>query len=198
MTHDVFFPELDIADAFNFAAHFQRLDQPALFPLRQVNLRHVPGDHRFRIEAQPRQKHFHLFAGSVLRLVQNHERIVERAPAHERERRHLDNAFFEEPLQFVCVQHVVQRVIERAHVRIDFLLQRSRQESQPLARFHRRPRQNDAVHLLGQQRAHCHGHREIRLPRAPGAGGKHHVVLLNRLHIMPLICAFRRNLFLPK
>ena len=69
VTYHVSFSELHQADSFDLAAHFKRFDQPALLSLRQVNLRHVPGDYRFRVEAQPRQEHFHLLARCVLRFV---------------------------------------------------------------------------------------------------------------------------------
>src|SRR2546423_3014431 len=38
-----------------------------------IYLRHVAGDHRFGVEAQPGQEHLHLLAGSVLRFVERSE-----------------------------------------------------------------------------------------------------------------------------
>ena len=69
-------------------------------------------------------------------------------------------------------------------------MQGPRQESQPLPRFHRRTRQNDAVHTLGQQRRDRHRHRKISLPRTRRADSKHHVVLLDSLKIAPLVDTF--------
>src|SRR4026207_266215 len=45
-----------------------------------------------RAEARPLEEHLHLLGGRVLRLVEDDERVVQGAAAHERERRDLDNA----------------------------------------------------------------------------------------------------------
>ena len=73
-----------------------RLDQAALLPARQVDLRDVAGDHRLGAEADAREEHLHLLGRGVLRLVEDDERVVERAAAHEGERRDLDRAALEE------------------------------------------------------------------------------------------------------
>jgi len=74
----------------------------------------------------------------------------------------------------------------------------ARQKAQSLTRFHRRPRQNDAVHLLRQQRAHRHGHGDIGLPRSTRPDTEHHVVLFDLFHVPPLAGVLRRDLLLPK
>ena len=66
------------------------LGQTAGAALGQVHLRHVARHDRLRMVAEPREEHAHLLAGRVLRLVEDDERVVQRAPAHERERRDLD------------------------------------------------------------------------------------------------------------
>src|SRR5262252_5130745 len=48
----------------------------------------------------------------------------------------------------IGVEHVVERIVQRPQVRIHLLLQVARQEAQLLAGLDRRPRENDAVHLL--------------------------------------------------
>jgi hypothetical protein len=63
---------------------------------RQVDLGDVPGDDGLRAVAEARQEHLHLLGGRVLRLVEDDEAVVERPPAHERERRHLDGAALDE------------------------------------------------------------------------------------------------------
>src|SRR6266487_4565948 len=135
-------------------------------------------------------------AGGDLRFVENHEGIVQRAPAHESQRRNLDDSLFQKAFQLVRVEHVVKRVVQWAHVRVDLLLQRPRQKTQSLARFHRRPRQNNAVYLLRQQRAHGHRHRDVCLARAAWTDPKHHVVLLDLFHVAALAGIFRSDLFL--
>jgi len=66
-------------------------------------------------------------------------------------------------------QHVLERVVEGAQVRIDLLLQVPGQEPERLARLHRRTRQHDPPHALPVQRVDRHRHGEVRLarPRRP-------------------------------
>src|SRR5688500_18150588 len=47
--------------------------EPALGATREVDLRHVTGDHDLGPEAQPGQEHLHLLGGGVLRLVEDDE-----------------------------------------------------------------------------------------------------------------------------
>src|SRR5580704_10209232 len=150
VAHDIFFCEVGDADLVDFAADFQRLNQPGFLARRQVDLRDVTGDDGLGIKAQAREKHLHLFTGGILRFVENDERVVERAAAHERQRRDLDDSLFEKAVQLVGFKHVVQRVVKRAHVRVDFLLQRAGKETETLAGFDGGTRENDAVDLLCQ------------------------------------------------
>ena len=66
-------------------------DQPGALVARQVDLGDVAGDHHPRAEPEPGQEHLHLLGARVLGLVEDHERVVERAAAHEGQRRHLDD-----------------------------------------------------------------------------------------------------------
>ena len=68
-------------------------------------------------------------------------------------------------------------------------MQRARQKAETFAGFHRRTRQDDAVHALGQQRGDRHRHREISLPRASGANAEYHVVLFDGFEIAALVAA---------
>jgi hypothetical protein len=54
-------------------------------------------------------------------------------PAHERQRRDLDRAALEVLLDLVGVEHVLERVEERAQVRVDLRHQVAGQEAEPLA-----------------------------------------------------------------
>src|SRR5229473_2723107 len=101
-----------------------------------------------------------------------------------------------EAFQLGRVDHVVKRVVQWAHVRVDLLLQRPRQKAQTLARFHRGPRQNNAVYLLRQQRAHGHRHGNVSLAGSARADPKHHVMLLDLFHVAALAGIFRSDLFL--
>ena len=77
-------------DPVDGAEDVLHLDQPGRLLARQVDLRHVAGDDDLRAEAEPRQEHLHLLGARVLRLVEDDEGVVERAAAHEGERRDLD------------------------------------------------------------------------------------------------------------
>src|SRR5579875_1386811 len=76
------------------------LDRPQHLPhtepraqlARQIHLRDVARDNHLGAEAGAGQKHLHLLGRRVLRLVEDHEGVVERAPAHEGERGDLDHA----------------------------------------------------------------------------------------------------------
>ena len=63
---------------------------------------------------------------------------VERAAAHEGQRRHLDGAALEQPLRALGLDHVVERVVERPQVRVDLGHEVAGQEAEPLARLDRR------------------------------------------------------------
>jgi len=75
-------------------------------------------NHRLGVEAS-RVRTSSSARGGVLRFVQNHERIIQRSPAHKRQRA---TSMMPSPENApVCPrQHVVQRVVQRPHVRIDF------------------------------------------------------------------------------
>ncbi len=154
---------------------------------RQVDLRHVAGDHHLRAETQARQEHLHLLGRGVLRLVEDDERVVERAAAHVRQRRHLDGPLGHEPRDRVRVEHVVQRVVERPQVWVDLLVQSARQEAEPLPRLDGRPREDDPPHLLGLQRLHGLGDGEVRLAGAGRADAEHDGVVVDRVDVPLLV-----------
>src|SRR3954447_9092831 len=66
--------EVHVLDVAQDLAHDP---QAALRPAGQVDLGDVTGDDDPRPESQPGEEHLHLFGGGVLRLVEDHERIVE-------------------------------------------------------------------------------------------------------------------------
>ena len=151
--------------------------QPAAGAAGQVDLGHVAGDHDLRAEAEPGQEHLHLLRRGVLRLVEDDERVVEGAAAHVRQRRDLDRAGRHQPRDRVRVEHVVQRVVERAQVGVDLLVQRAGQEAEPLPRLDRGPGQDDPADLLGLQRLHGLGHGQVGLAGAGRADAEHDGVL---------------------
>ena len=149
---------------------------PEALPARQVGLRDVAGHDRLRAEADARQEHLHLLDRGVLRLVENDERIVERAAAHERERRDLDDVALDEARDAIEAQHLVERVVHRPQVRIDLLREIARQEAEPLAGLDRRPHQHDAPHAIGLQRLDRAGDGQVGLARAGRADAEREIV----------------------
>ena len=88
--------EVAEGDAAHARQDARGLDEAALLPAREVDLRHVAGDHGLGAEADARQEHLHLLGRRVLRFVEDDERMVEGASAHVGERRHLDGRALEE------------------------------------------------------------------------------------------------------
>ena len=136
-------------------------DQARGLVARKVDLGHVAGDDDLRAEPEPGQEHLHLLGRRVLGLVEDDERVVERAPAHERERRHLDRPLLEVRVEPVGVEHVVERVEERSQVRVDLREHVAREEAEPLPGLDGGPRQDDPAHLRA---------RPSPRPRAPSRG----------------------------
>ncbi len=89
------------------------------------------------------------------------------------------------------VQHVIERVVERTQIGIDFFLQSAGKKSQTLAGFDRGTRQNDAVDLLVEQGRNRHGDREIRFAGAGRADAEHHVVIFDGFEIAALVGTLR-------
>ena len=162
------------------------LHQPAVLAPRQVDLGLVAGHHRLAVHAQPGEEHLHLRAGGVLRLVEDDERVGQRAAAHVGQRRDLDRPGLERALHPVVRHHVLERVVQRAQVGIDLGLQVARQEAERLARLDRRPRQDDPLDPLPRQRLHRLGDGEVGLAGAGGPDADHDVVVADGLQIVPL------------
>ena len=113
------------------------LHQTRLLGIGQVDLGDVAGDNHLGIEAQTGEEHLHLLRRGVLCLIQNDEGVIQGAPAHIGQRRHLDVPLLLILLESFSSQHIKQRVIERTQVGIDLVLQVTRQEaraSRPLPR----------------------------------------------------------------
>ena len=176
MAHDVGAGEVPERDAAHAVEDARGLDEAALLPAREVDLRDVAGDHGLGAEADAGEEHLHLLGRRVLRFVEDDERVVERAAAHVRERRDLDRGALEELGHLVEAHEVVQRVVERAQVRIDLLREIAGQEAQLLAGFHRGPHEHDALHRVALERVDGARHREVRLARSRGSDAERDVV----------------------
>ena len=97
-------------NATNSVQDITRVDESADLALLQVHLRDIYGDHRLGAKSDARQKHFHLLRRGVLRLVEDDERVVQSAPAHEGKRCHFNLAALEHTVHFVETQQIVECV----------------------------------------------------------------------------------------
>ncbi len=194
MPHDVVAVELDereVGDAVEDVTH--REQSAAAASLGQVDLGDVAGDDDLGAEPEPGQEHLHLLGGGVLRFVEDDERVVERATAHERERRDLDGAALHQPGHDLRLEHVVQRVVERAEVRVDLGEDVAGEEAESLARFDRGAGEDDAVDLLGLERLHRERHREVALAGAGGPDAERDGVRLHRVDVALLTGGLRSH-----
>ena len=150
------------------------LDQPGRLLARQVDLRHVAGDDDLRAEAEAGEEHLHLLRRGVLRLVEDDEAVVERASAHEGERRDLDGPALHVRVQLLGIHHVVERVEERAHVRVDLREQSPGRKPSRSPASTGGPREDDAADLPLGERGDREGDREVRLACARRADPERH------------------------
>src|SRR5436190_20340770 len=191
---DVLVAELDERNAVDRGEDLAHLDQPGCLLPRQVDLRHVAGHDHLRAEAEPGQKHLHLLGRGVLRLVEDDEAVVERAPAHERERSHLDRAAFHGGVELLRIHRVVERVEERAHVRIDLREHVPREEAEPLSRLDRGAGEDDPADLPLRERRDRECDREVRLARPGGPDAEGDRAVADGVDVALLRHGLRRDL----
>src|SRR6266404_586911 len=196
MAHDVFFSEIDELDSLQIRQHAFGFNQATAFTRRQINLSDVARNHCLGPETDACQKHLHLFAGGILRFIENDKSVGQRAPTHEGKRRHLNHLLLEQFGHALVIDQIKQRVVKRTQIRINFLLQVAGEKAKLLAGFHCGTRQYDTVYLLLHQRLHGQRNCEIRLARAGYANAENNVLLLDRLDVFALSCRFGRYLFL--
>src|ERR1700761_2322618 len=185
--------ELDEGDVFDFVEDVADDHQAGALVARQVDLGDVAGHHHPRAEAEPGEEHLHLLGRRVLRLVEDHEGVVEGAAAHEGKWRDLDHVALEEPVDAVGVEHVVERVEERAQVGVDLGLDVTWQEAEPLARLDRGPGEDDPLHFAFGQRGGRHRDREEGLAGTGGADAKGDRGAADGVDVAFLVQRFRRE-----
>ena len=82
--------EFDLRDAADTRKDAHRMLEAGFLALGEVDLRGVAGNDGFAVRPEAGEEHLHLGAGGVLRLVQDDEGPLERAPAHVGEGGNLD------------------------------------------------------------------------------------------------------------
>src|SRR3954471_20100765 len=186
--------EVDVLEALEDLADH---DEPRLLVARQVDLRDVAGHHHLRAEPEPGEEHLHLLGRGVLGLVEDDEAVVQRAAAHEGERRDLDRPALEVLGDLLGVEHVLERVEEGAQVGVDLGHQVAGQEAEALAGLDGRAREDDAVDLAALERGGRHRHRQPRLAGARGADAEGDRVAADRVDVALLRDALGRDLQRP-
>src|SRR3984893_399580 len=83
MTHDILRIEKSECDTLNPAQHVDYMAQAGLLAVGKICLRHITRHDRLGAEPDAGKRHINLLDGSVLCLVEDDERIIERAAAHE-------------------------------------------------------------------------------------------------------------------
>ena len=183
----VLLTEADEVDALHRLEDLRNDDQARILFARQVDLGDVAGDDHLGVEAQPGQEHLHLLRAGVLGLVEDDEAVVEGATAHEGQRRHLDHAALQMLGDPLGIEHVVQRVEQRAQVGIDLGHQVARQEAQALAGLDRGAGEDDPVDLAAAERGGGQSHGQEGLARAGRADPEGDRVLADRVHVALLV-----------
>lgn len=87
----------------------------------------------FGIHAHTGEEHLYLLGGGVLRFIQNHYGIVQRASAHESEGSNLNDVQLHVLFQFGGGNHVLQGVVKRLQVRVYLVLHVAGQETEFLS-----------------------------------------------------------------
>ncbi|MNQ87473.1 hypothetical protein D3C85_1026970 [compost metagenome] len=112
--------------------------------------------------------------------------MVQRAPAHVGQRRDLDGLLLEQSLHLLEAHQVVQRVIQRAQVRVDLLRQVAGQESQAFAGFDGRTGQHQPLHRVALHGVDRAGHGQPGLAGAGGADAEGDVVFEDVVQVVAL------------
>ena len=184
MANNVASGEIYESDSRDAGQHSLGVGKPGHSPRGQIGLRDVAGDNRLGVEAEPREKHFHLLNRGVLSFVKNDKRVVESPAAHKGDRRHFDDVAFDITFKRFRGHHVVQGIVQRSKVRVDFGSDISRQEAEPFAGFDSRARQDNTAYQPAFQRRDSHRHGEIRLSGTCRTDSEHKVVRLYCLHVL--------------
>ena len=93
----------------------------------------------------------------------------------------------------IAFEHVVKRIVEGAEIGIDLFLQGAGQKAEPLAGLDRGAGEDDARHLLVDQRGNRHGDGEIGFAGPGRADAEYQVVAFDGFDVAALIDGFRRQ-----
>ncbi len=119
--------------------------------------------------------------------VHDDEGVVEGAAAHEGERRYLNDVFFEHLVDALGLEQVVEGIVKRAEIRVDFFLQAAGEEAETFTGLDRGADEDDAGDLFRVHGGDGHGYCEISFAGASRAYTEDHVILFDGLDILALV-----------
>ena len=163
MPDDVGAGKLRKGDATHIFQNVQGIDQAAFLVALEIDLGDVAGDDGPAAESDTGEKHFHLFRRRVLGLVQNDEGVVQRPAAHVGQRGDFDGLFLETFLGAFETEQIVERIVQRAKIRIDFLGQIAGQKAEAFAGLDGRTGQDNALYGIAFHGIDRTGHGKIGL-----------------------------------
>ena len=141
-----------------------------------------PVDHHGGMPAQPGQQHLELDVGAVLRLIDDHEGVVQGAAAHEPHWRDLDRSFGHQRPNPLHRQPVGQGVVERAQIGGELVFHLARQKTDRFPGLDGGAGQDDPGHPSGFQGLHRLGDRQIGLAGARRAQGQDEILGVDGVH----------------
>src|ERR1700676_865333 len=113
--------------------------------------------------------------------------MVERAPSHVGERRDLDGVALEELRRLVEPHQIVQGVVQRPQIGIDFLREVAWKKAEPLAGFDGWPHKYDALDRIALERIDGARDGEVGLAGSSRTDAEGDVVFLNVAQVQNLI-----------
>src|SRR4029078_4735897 len=111
---DILMCERYMTDGFNAFQQFDGFRKAGSLAVRQVDLAWISRDEHAAVVTQPREKHFHLHGGRVLRLVQNDGGVRECSAAHKSKRCDFNFTGLPRPLPDERGQKVIARRVDLA------------------------------------------------------------------------------------
>ena len=153
----------------------------------------IAGDHGFRPIAEPGEKHFHLLTGRILGFIQYDKGVIERPAPHKCQRSHFNHAALNHFLSAAKVNHIVQGVIQRPQIGINFFGQIAWQKTQLLPSLDGRPGENNPTHFTFHEFSNRHRHRQIRFPGASRPDTEYDIVVADSIDVGFLSETLGRN-----
>ena len=99
--------------------------------------------------------------------------------------------FFHVFLEALCSHDLIQRVVERPQIRVNFTLQVARQETEFFTRLNRRTRQDNTAYLIVSECRDRHRHRKVRFSGSGRADAEDDHLFPDRIHVRFLTECFR-------